>query len=159
MITNYHQCNISIVSKHAFKVIALYYFLPLRCCHFVVELPTERPFSDLSLIYSKQSFHMSQWTYTALTQNDAYYPYSKQVAYHTISYFSSMFLLIKIRTASSMHSGVKQCIPHIHQIFFGNTQECTWEQQPEEGGPDSDTAISTPMRLCIIHTEGGFWKF
>lgn len=72
------------------------------------------PFSH---IFTKQSFHMSQWTYTALTQNDAYYPYSKQVAYHTISYFSSMFLLIKIRTASSMHSGVKQCIPHTHQIF------------------------------------------
>lgn len=60
---------------------------------------------------------MSQWTYTVLTQNDAYYPYSKQVAYHAISYFSSMFLLVNIRIASSMHCGVKQCIPHVHQIL------------------------------------------
>lgn len=68
-------------------------------------------------MFTRRSSHMSQWTYTALTLNNAYYPYAKQVAYHAIHILFQFHVssYIHHRTVLYMHSVVKWYIPHVNQ--------------------------------------------
>lgn len=114
-------------------------------------------------MFTRQSSHMSQWTNGDLTLNNAYHLYTKQVAYHTISYFSSKFLHIYMTGQHYIWTLLLNNTFHmLIKIQFSSTwvhSKTQLENHARGRGPASDMAVSIPMSLCIIQTVGGVRKF